>query len=297
LSKRRICPSLTGILADIFGSNGTPDKLIKEGLKQPDQIKVSLEKGAKEITSHDAPDQAKFGMEYFLAYTLPDFKSKILTRLLDAQNDNSPFLFSLLGQCFQDMGLTKWTSVIAKQCPNNADCMKANFDECIRDYLEAVAGFPNIGNQLICWLCTAKKPALMLMYKFMWCRVQLLSYLESDYLRRMMDVPTVQEKNEQIFFAQPKVHQNKFANLNKMVPSNLLRMIAFFEQCQATDKAAGILDKIAKDKKQPKEKKMAHVPTAHSHESSYHQHCSCNYRDYHQSNQRNRDDHQPDYPH
>jgi hypothetical protein len=69
-----------------------------------------------------------------------------------------------------------------------------------------------------------------------------------------MDVPTVQEKSEQIFFVQPKAHQNKFANLNKMVPANPLRMIAFFEQCQATDKAAGILDKIAKDKKQPKEK-------------------------------------------
>jgi hypothetical protein len=70
-----------------------------------------------------------------------------------------------------------------------------------------------------------------------------------------MDVPTVQEKSEQIFFVQPKAHQNKFANLNKTVPSYLLRMIAFFEQCQATNKAAGVLDKIAKDKKQPKEKK------------------------------------------
>jgi hypothetical protein len=49
-----------------------------------------------------------------------------------------------------------------------------------------------------------------------------------------MDVPTAQEKSEQIFFAQP-------------VPSNPLRMIAFFEQCQATDKSAGVLDKIAKD--------------------------------------------------
>ncbi len=70
-----------------------------------------------------------------------------------------------------------------------------------------------------------------------------------------MDVPTAQEKSEQIFFAQPKVHQNKFANLNKTVPSDPLRMIAFFKQCQATDKAAGVLDKIAKDKKQPKEKR------------------------------------------
>jgi hypothetical protein len=112
-----------------------------------------------------------------------------------------------------------------------------------------------------------------------------------------MEVPTVQEKSEQIFFPQPKVHQNKFANLNKMVPADPLQMIAFFEQCQAINKAAGILDKIAKDKKQPKEKKMAHLPTARSRESSYCQHCSCNYCDQHQSNQHDRDDCQPDYRH
>jgi hypothetical protein len=35
-----------------------PDKLIKEGLKQPDQIKVFFEKKTKEVTGHFAPDQA-----------------------------------------------------------------------------------------------------------------------------------------------------------------------------------------------------------------------------------------------
>jgi hypothetical protein len=90
-----------------------------------------------------------------------------------------------------------------------------------------------------------------------------------------------QEKSEQIFFAQPKAYQNKFADLNKMVPTNLLRMIAFFEQCQATDKAAGILEKIAKNKKQPKERKTAHLPAAHSRELSYHHHRSHKYRNYH----------------
>jgi hypothetical protein len=177
-----------------------------------------------------------------------------------------------MGQCFQDVGLTKWTSVIAKQCPEDADRMKEKFGECIRDYLEAIARFPNIGNQLICWFCMAKKPTLMPMHEFMRHQVQLLSYLKGNYLHQTMDIPTVQEKSEQIFFAQPKAHKNKFANLNKMVPANPLRMIAFFEQCQATDKAAGILEKIAKDKKQPKEKNTVHVPTAHSHESSYKQH-------------------------
>jgi hypothetical protein len=62
-----------------LGANGTPDNLIKEGLKQPDRIKISFKKGAKEITGHIAPDQAQYGAEYFLAFTLPDFKSKILT--------------------------------------------------------------------------------------------------------------------------------------------------------------------------------------------------------------------------
>ena len=62
-----------------MGADGMPYKLIEEDLKQPNQIKVSFEKGTKEITSHVAPDQARFGAEYFLAYTLPNFKSKILT--------------------------------------------------------------------------------------------------------------------------------------------------------------------------------------------------------------------------
>jgi hypothetical protein len=206
-----------------------------------------------------------------------------LTRLSDAQKDNGPLLFSLLGQCIQDIGLIKWTSVVAEQCPNDADRTKANFDECIRDYLEAVAGFPNIDNQLIRWLRTAKKPTFMLIHEFMRHQVQLLSYLKSDYLCRTIDVPTAQEKSEQIFFAQPKAHQNKFTNLVLTVPSNPLRMIAFFEQCQATNKVAGILAKIAKDKKQPKEKKTAHVSTAHSHELSYRQYHSCNYHNFHPS--------------
>ncbi len=89
-----------------LGANDTPAKLIKEGLKQPDWIKISFKKiskdsNSKEITGHVAPNQAQFGMEYFLAYTLPDFKSKFLTQLSDTQKDDGPLLFSLMGQCFR----------------------------------------------------------------------------------------------------------------------------------------------------------------------------------------------------
>ncbi len=128
------------------------------------------------------------------------------------------------------------------------------------------------------------------MHKFMRCRVQLLSYLKGGYLHRTMEVSMAQEKSKEIFFVQSKAHQNKFLDLNKMVPTEPLKMIAFFEQCQATDKSSGVLKKIAKDKKQPKEKKTTHLPAARSRESSYQQHCSCKYHDYHRSNQCDRDD-------
>jgi hypothetical protein len=35
-----------------------PDNLTIEGLKQPDQNKISFKKGGKEITGHVAPNQA-----------------------------------------------------------------------------------------------------------------------------------------------------------------------------------------------------------------------------------------------
>jgi hypothetical protein len=34
---------------------------------------------------------------------------------------------------------------------------------------------------------------------------------------------------------------------NKMVPTDLLKLIAFFEQCQVANKVAGVLEKIAKN--------------------------------------------------
>jgi hypothetical protein len=107
--------------------------------------------------------------KYFLAFMLPDFKSKILTQLFEAKKEDGLTLFNLMGQCFHDVGLTEWTNIIAKQCPDVTHCMKENFDKCIRDYLKAVTGFPNVNDQLIHWLCTTKKHVFMLMHELMRC--------------------------------------------------------------------------------------------------------------------------------
>ncbi len=125
-----------------LGANGTPDNLIKEGLKQPENIKVSFKEGAKEIKGPVVPTQAQFGAECFVTYTLHNFKSKILTQLLAEQKDNSPSLFNLMGQWFQDVGLTKWTSVIAKKCPDDADRTKATLTNVSRITSRLLPGFP-----------------------------------------------------------------------------------------------------------------------------------------------------------
>ncbi len=40
----------------LLGTDGLPDKLIEEGSKQPNCIKVSFEKGQKGHTGHIVPD-------------------------------------------------------------------------------------------------------------------------------------------------------------------------------------------------------------------------------------------------
>jgi hypothetical protein len=72
--------------------------------------------------------------------------------------------------------------------------MKEDFNECIWDYLEALARLPNIDNQLICWLYLTKKPTFMPMHEFMHRQVQLFNYLDSGLLRQTMEFPTAQEK-------------------------------------------------------------------------------------------------------
>ncbi len=59
-----------------LSANSMPDKLTKEGMKQPDQIKITFEKGTKDITGHAAPDQAQFGPKYFLEFTLLDLSQR-----------------------------------------------------------------------------------------------------------------------------------------------------------------------------------------------------------------------------
>jgi hypothetical protein len=73
---------------------------------------LGTQHGCLDITRHFVPNQAQFEPEYFLALT-----------------EDSPTLFNLIGQCFQDVGLPKCNNVVRKQCPYDTNLAKANFKE------------------------------------------------------------------------------------------------------------------------------------------------------------------------
>jgi hypothetical protein len=73
---------------------------------------LGTQHGHLDITRHLAPDQAQFEPEYFLALT-----------------EDSPPLFNLIGQCFQEVGLTKYNNVVGKRCLDNSDFGKASLKE------------------------------------------------------------------------------------------------------------------------------------------------------------------------
>ena len=102
------------------------------------------------------PDQASFGPEFFLAMTLPDFKHQVINRLPANKKEDGPTRFPLLEQCLQEVALTEWRNIVSMRCPTEDSKTHENFLKCARDYLKALVGFPNMGDQLIYWLCTVK---------------------------------------------------------------------------------------------------------------------------------------------
>jgi hypothetical protein len=86
---------------------------------------LGIQHGHLDITRHVPPDKAQFVPEYFLALT-----------------EDGPPLFNLIGQCLQDISLTKWNKVVGKQCLDNNDLAKASFKKQTQDNQRQSPGCP-----------------------------------------------------------------------------------------------------------------------------------------------------------
>lgn len=228
-----------------------PTDKIASGLTQPGTVQVSFTSERKELQAHIVPDQGIFGVEFYLAFTLPDFKLKILGRIFpETRREDGENLFHLMELCLQHSALATWREVVTNRSAQNGFVKNAaSFLECQRDYLEAIAEFPRIGDQLIRWFRSMKKPALMNLHDFAKRRKVLYGYLESGLLRHDLAIPAAQERSEQIFFAMPRAHQHEYCRNNEDVSLNTNALITFFERCAASDKNTGVLAAIEAHKK------------------------------------------------
>jgi len=143
----------------------------------------------------------------------------------------------------QGNALTTWSMVVADYFNTNEKKNAQNaFEQAIVLYLESLVGLKYIGNQVVCQLRKQKTPAMMPYCDFEHCRQQLLLYVRhNNLLHSTLNIPTAQELVEQLFLAQPKTHQAKYAKISKDVEQDADKLCTFFEGCHVEDVADGML--------------------------------------------------------
>ncbi len=139
-----------------------------------------------------------------------------------ALREDGPTLFNLIGQCFQDLA---WPYQMEQCCqkvmPQQYWPCEGKFQRVNQGLPEAVTRLSNICDQLICWLCIAKKPAFMLIHDFMQWQTQLFSYLDNGHLHWTMELPTAQEKSNQIFLCTSRRISTSSEMNNTVLPPSL----------------------------------------------------------------------------
>lgn len=134
------------------------------------------------------------------------------------------------------------------------------FKSCIRDCIKSVAKCMNLGDQVIYWLRLQKKPAHKPFEEFLNRCTKILEYRKDNWLCHHLEVHNNEEICEQVFLAQPKSHQTKYAETHNKVKTEMSKLQHFFEGCHDADvhssKIKCIIEKKSKDEN--KNKKNRH---------------------------------------
>ena len=129
-----------------LGTNGTPKNSISDGLKQPEMITITFTIGSnRNVKEHKVfvvPDQGKFGVEWTLAHTYPDFTKTVLPGFSTAEREEPGFqakCFELWGMLVQGNALIAWSMVVAEHFDTDEQKDVENaFEQAIALYLESL---------------------------------------------------------------------------------------------------------------------------------------------------------------
>lgn len=216
----------------------------KDGLKKPDWIKIIVTMNRKEFTRTVVPEQAHVSPEFFIHTDTSQLWVKVVLHLSANKQCGMPTLFPLMEWCFQEIWLTEWKNVISAYCQDEENRMFKNFVKCQQNYVEALAGFPNIDNQLILWFHMAWNLALNPMHNYMRWWVQLFGYLKMRLLWVLMELPMKQENIKQIFLDAKKASTTACWDAQDP-PGWPHTTHLFLEQGQNADPESDVLNQLA----------------------------------------------------
>ena len=139
----------------------------------------------------------------------------------------------------------------------------------MKDYLETVTKCNNLGNQVICWLHLMSMSGNTRFEEFLNYHIPIFNYVKKGYLQCCLEILSNTELCTQVFLAQQKAHQCKYAEKHRFVETGILKLQEFFEGCHNTNACSGKYKRVVEDKKKGKDearaKKGAHCNNQGNH--------------------------------
>ena len=226
----------------------------------PTQQKVHCPLGGKkDITASIALCNAE-SLEHFLAFTNDQWEKQIVQRLPENLQEDGHTLFKLFPLILGVTGTSAWQRVLDDNGVDvtKADtCTMAKWKECRICYCSELAGIKYPGDSVIRWLRFWKKPYWMTPEEYLRRRATVLAYANTGLLRSKLSMPTGYDLAEAVFLGMPKPYQEKYAEKNDEVSTDLVALKNAFTQYHAADVRNGALAKIIKERES---RKRPHQP-------------------------------------
>lgn len=233
-------PSWT--LLDKYGKPSTDER---HGFEQPASIKVPFKTpdSSRENTGYIVPDQAKYGPEWTISWTVEGLWSQVIDRHGSDKIDGK-LRFQLFRMCLQGNAGALWDSIVAEKYGTPAvDHTVDNFIEAIADYLEKLSNVKYIGDSIIRALQTRKKPITMSPTEYRDRLTALYNLCGKPYIRSTLPIPTDQERKNLFYLAMPKQHRLLYALEHQEVTDSWESILQFFEGCAERDNSDGTFAK------------------------------------------------------
>ena len=221
--------------------------IVQTNPTQPEKMKVLCvdPETGKRIKWDIIPDKGNQGPEWTMVFTYPSFKELFEQCLITGTN-----LWVYWLKCFQNKASIHWSTLVTTEfTPADTEQTDKGFALALIRFLEVIANQTHLKNSILRFMQNFKKPFVQMLTQHCSRRIQLYAYATSPLIRGNMDMPSMKEKKEPLFFAMVKSHQLKFAELHPTIGDmTWTKMVAKFDSLGKIDVNNGSYEKLLRAK-------------------------------------------------